>query len=85
MYILGIFMEGPNTGACLLRDGVMVAIGEEERFTRVKRASDQFPTNSIRYCLREAGIRLCDVGHIATAWDHDKYPANMNASMAAIP
>lgn len=85
MNILGIFMEGPNTGACLLRDGLLVAVGEEERFTRVKRASDQFPSNSIRYCLREAGIRLCDVGHIATAWDHDKYPAQMNASMAAIP
>ena len=62
-----------------------MAVGEEERFTRVKRASGQFPSNGIRYCLKEAGLGLRDVSYLATAWDHDKYPAYMNERMAAIP
>lgn len=85
MNVLGIFMEGPNTGACLFRDGRLTAIGEEERFIRVKRAADLFPARAVRYCLEEGGIRLRDVDCIATAWDHDKYPGYMDAFMRRVP
>jgi len=84
MYIIGIFMEGPNTGACLFRDGELVAMAEEERFNRIKTSSEIFPTNAIKYCLEEARINLQDVGIVATAWDHDKYPAFMNDFMGNI-
>ncbi len=84
MNIVGIFMEGPNTGACLFRDGVMLAMAEEERFIRVKTASEIFPSNAIKYCLKEGGVVLSEVDVVATAWDHDKYPAQLDEHMQSI-
>lgn len=78
-------MQGPNTGACLVRDGRVVAAAEEERFTRQKRASEAFPAQSIQFCLRHAGLTLRDVDVVATAWDHGKYPEAMDAHMRDIP
>ena len=63
-YILGINAYHGDSSACLLRDGEMVAAAEEERFRRIKHWAG-FPTESIKYCLAEAGIRLSDVAHIA--------------------
>jgi carbamoyltransferase len=37
---------------------------EEERFNRVKYAAG-FPSHAIRYCLREAGLELKDIDHVA--------------------
>jgi len=85
MYIIGLFMEGPNTGACLFRDGELVAMAEEERFSRIKTASEVFPSSAIKYCLKEEGIGLRDVAVVATAWDHDKYPEQMDKHMRSIP
>ena len=78
-------MEGPNTGACLFRDGVLLAMAEEERFIRVKRASEKFPSQSLQYCLTEAGVRLRDIAVVAVAWDHDCYPDEMSDFMRTIP
>ncbi len=85
MNVIGLFVEGPNTGACLFRDGKLTAMAEEERFVRIKRASEMFPTNAIEYCLREAGIGLRDVAFVATAWDHDRYPEIVDRHMKSIP
>ena len=85
MNILGVFMEGPNTGACLVQGGQLVAMAEEERFTRVKRASESFPEKAIRYCLEQGGTSLGDTEALAVAWDHAKYPEKMNAYMKSIP
>jgi len=41
-----------------------VAAVEEERFNRVKYAAG-FPTQAVRYCLREAGLELKDIHHVA--------------------
>jgi carbamoyltransferase len=41
-----------------------VAAVEEERFNRVKYAAG-FPTQAIRYCLKEAGLELKDIEHLA--------------------
>ncbi len=70
--ILGIF-PNKNSSACLLINGKLIAVGEEERFNRVKTTSS-LPIKSIRYVLKEAGISLKDVDHIALAWDCTKYP-----------
>ena len=67
MNILDIFMEGPNTGACLFQDGRLIAMPEEERFIRVKMVSEVFPSNAIRFCLKQAGIELTDLACVATA------------------
>lgn len=77
-------MEGPNTGACLFINGKLIAMAEEERFVRVKSASEMFPSNAIKYCLKEGGLKLRDVQIVATAWDHDKYPKQMDEHMRSI-
>ena len=63
-YILGLNAYHGDSSACLLRDGRLVAAAEEERFRRIKHWAG-FPTESIRYCLREASIHLSDVADIA--------------------
>jgi carbamoyltransferase len=45
-------------------DGRLVAAVEEERFNRVKYAAG-FPSQAIRYCLREAGLKLDEIDHVA--------------------
>ena len=53
--ILGINAYHGDSSACLIRDGELVAAVEEERFRRVKHWAG-FPSESIRYCLREASV-----------------------------
>ena len=69
-YILGLNACHGDSSACLVKDGVLVAAVEEERFRRIKHWAG-FPSDAIRYCLTEAGIRLGDV---------DKVAINQNAS-----
>src|SRR4051794_16833080 len=76
MYTLGINAAYHDSSACLVREGRVVAAAEEERFTRIKHgkrpipfSTYELPFNAIEYCLREAGIRLVDVDHVAYAYD----------------
>ena len=55
MNILGISAFYHDSAAALVRDGVIVAAAQEERFTRVKH-DDRLPINAIRYCLRAADV-----------------------------
>ena len=64
IYVLGISAYYHDSAACLLRDGAIVAAAQEERFTRKKHDS-AFPSNAVAYCLREAGIGINRVAHIA--------------------
>ena len=82
MNVLGLFGLGTNPGACLLRDGTLVAFAEEERFTRFKGSHGFFPGRSAAWCLRRAGTELGDVDTIAFAWDADKYPYRMLGTLA---
>jgi carbamoyltransferase len=68
MIILGINAFHADSSAALLKDGVLLAAAEEERFRRVKHWAG-FPAQSIAYCLREAGLRLADVDHVAINMD----------------
>ena len=45
-----------------------VAAAEEERFRREKHWAG-FPAQAIGYCLREAGVGLSDVDHVALNQD----------------
>lgn len=69
MYVLGIHGSFARTdhdsAAALMRDNEVVAAAEEERFSRHKHAVGVMPDNAIRYCLREAGISMAEVDHIA--------------------
>jgi len=78
MYTLGINAAFHDSSACLVKDGVVIAAAEEERFTRVKHgkrpipfSAYELPYHAIDYCLREAGIELAGVEHIAYAFDPD--------------
>jgi carbamoyltransferase len=68
MNILGINAFHGDSSACLIRDGVLVAAAEEERFRRIKHWAG-FPSESIKYCLAEAEIALADVDHVAINQD----------------
>ena len=62
-YILGISAFYHDSAACLLRNGDIVAAGQEERFTR-KKGDARFPHNAVDFCLREAGIKVQDLDFV---------------------
>jgi len=64
MYILGLSAYYHDSGAALIKDEYIIAAVQEERFTRVKQ-DEKFPKESIKYCLKEAGITLAEVDYIA--------------------
>lgn len=64
IYTLGIYCYFNDSSACLLKNGELVAMAEEERFTRVKHCHF-FPEQSIRFCLKEARIEFSDISRIA--------------------
>src|SRR5260221_2182292 len=66
MNILGINAYHGNASAAVVCDGRLVAAVEEERFNRVKYAAG-FPAQAIRYCLKEAGLKLEEIDHVAGA------------------
>jgi len=63
MYIIGVSAFYHDSAACIIHDGIIVAAAQEERFTRVKH-DYRFPTNAIRYCVKEAGISVSDIEHV---------------------
>ncbi len=60
MYILGVSAWYHDSGACIIKDGVILAAAQEERFTR-KKHDAAFPLNAITYCLYEAKISQNDI------------------------
>ncbi|MDQ5844750.1 MAG: hypothetical protein M3539_05585, partial [Acidobacteriota bacterium] len=68
MYILGINAYHGDAAAALIKDGQIVAAVEEERFNRVKHCAG-FPSESVRYCLKAAGIGIESVAHIGVSRD----------------
>ncbi len=80
MITLGINAAFHDAAACLVRDGVVVAAAEEERFTHVKHgkrpvpfAAWELPFHAIDYCLREAGITMREVDHVAYSFEPDRF------------
>lgn len=63
MNILGISAYYHDSAAAILRDGIIVAAAQEERFTREKHNS-RFPKNAISYCLAEARISITDIDRV---------------------
>ena len=63
-HILGISAFYHDSAACLVRDGVILAAAQEERFTR-KKHDAAFPREAVAYCLREAGIQADQIDLIS--------------------
>lgn len=64
MIILGLNAYHGDSAAALVKDGKLIAAAEEERFRRIKHWSGM-PSEAIRWCLQDAGLKLSDVDHIA--------------------
>ena len=64
MYILGISAYYHDSAACLVKNGIIIAAAQEERFTR-KKHDYSFPSNAIQYCLREAGIDETELNYVS--------------------
>jgi carbamoyltransferase len=75
MITLGIHAASRDAAAALVADGRVIAAAEEERFTRRQPGrlppptSWELPDHAIDFCLREAGITLDDVDHLACSHD----------------
>ena len=63
MNILGISCFYHDSAAALVRDGVLVAAAEEERFSRIKH-DHGFPSDAIAFCLEQAGLRAEDLDYV---------------------
>ena len=64
MYILGISCFYHDSAAALIRDGVIVAAAQEERFSRRKHDSS-FPSGAIAWCLAHEHITARDLSCVA--------------------
>ena len=63
MNVLGLSFYYHDSSAALVQDGVLVAAGEEERFSRRKHDSG-FPKLAIEFVLAQAGITIHDVDYV---------------------
>jgi len=63
VYVLGISAWYHDSGACLVKDGVIIAAAQEERFTR-KKHDAAFPVHAITYCLEEAKLNQSEIDSI---------------------
>lgn len=59
-FILGISCYYHDSAAALIRDGEIVGAAQEERFTR-KKHDAAFPSNSVRWLLKENNLTLKDI------------------------
>ena len=63
IYILGISAFYHDSAASLLKNGEIIAAAQEERFTRKKHDAN-FPSNAIKYCLKEASIESSEIDSV---------------------
>ena len=60
MNILGVSALYHDSGACLVRDGEIIAAAQEERFSRIKHDSG-IPASAMAYCLHEGRVQNGDL------------------------
>ncbi|KQY79815.1 carbamoyltransferase [Pelomonas sp. Root1444] len=80
LFTLGINASFHDSAAALVCDGQVVAAAEDERFTRIKHGKRplpftawELPYNAIDFCLKEAGITLADLSHVAYSYDPELF------------
>lgn len=76
VYILGVNgypgVECHDGSAAILKDGIVLAAAEQERFSRRKHAVAEAPYGAIKFCLQKTGLSLDDISYIATGWSENK-------------
>jgi carbamoyltransferase len=68
-YVLGVNPGFHDGSAALLRDSELVAMVEQERLSRNRRAMRESPSEAIEACLAQEGIDLGAIAEIAIGWD----------------
>ncbi|HMK35123.1 MAG TPA: carbamoyltransferase [Desulfomonilaceae bacterium] len=63
MNILGISAYYHDSAACLIKDGIITAAAQQERFSRVKH-DHAFPHDAIVYCLKQGHISAQDLDYV---------------------
>ena len=61
--ILGISAFYHDSAACILKNGMIIAAAQEERFTRKKHDSS-YPFYAIEFVLKNSNLKLSEVDHI---------------------
>jgi carbamoyltransferase len=76
MHTLGINAAFHDPAACLVTDGRVVSAAEEERFTHIKHGKRpvpfstwELPFHAIDSCLRQAGLTIKAIDHVAYSFD----------------
>jgi len=79
IHILGVNTAYHESSACLLRDGEIVAMAEEERFNRIRYGKhsrvdnpDDLPEQAMAWCLKQGGIGWKDLAAIAYSLDPEQ-------------
>jgi carbamoyltransferase len=63
MNILGLSAFYHDSAACLVKDGIIVAAAQQERFSRIKH-DHAFPDDAVNYCLKEGGITAKELDYV---------------------
>ena len=79
MLILGITCHGTHdTSACLVQDGEVLFVAEEERFSRVKH-DNSLPTSAICAALAHVGASRDEIDHVVFSWQTSVIPFQFGA------
>ena len=70
MYIVGLHND-EDSGVCLLKDGKILDIINEERITR-KKLQSGFPEKSLNYILRKNKLSIKKIDYFAYGWHSKK-------------
>jgi carbamoyltransferase len=73
VYVLGAVRNSHDSGAALIKNGLLIGAIEEERLTLNKHEAAYFPKESVRYLLDVHGIIWDDLAHIAITYDYNFY------------
>ncbi len=85
MNILGISCFYHDSAAVLVKDGLMTAAAQEERFTGIKHDSD-FPENAIKFCLEKTDLNIDKIDAVVL-YDKPftKFDRILNSYLSTIP
>jgi len=79
VHILGVNTAYHESSACLLRDGEIVTLAEEERFNRIRYGKhsrvdnpDELPEQAMAWCLKQGGIDWKDLAAIGYSLDPEE-------------
>jgi carbamoyltransferase len=81
MLIIGLNAFHPDSSACALRDGKLVAAVAEERLGPRRKHVAGFPGRALQSVLQMAGASVCDIDYLAVGNDSN---ANLQAKAAHV-